>query len=428
LLLLLSAAAPATLQAEEPGRLPGAKARPLWTAKHSGTPTLSSRRSTPAAPIATSTSDSGNRLQWRPRYPHRVTANLNQVQSEARQVANEEEITGLNAPVLPSTRQAAPLSRVDPFKDPFGDKRVAQRPEPGDGGFRPLPTPGVDSAAPNPADDAPLPPARGSLDEQMRALGSENGADTEAAEAGDTPKPKCDNIFNERNCCDESDKCSTVRATLLGAPITQISLNITPRFKPDAENVEEGDRLRDAQLAKTEARQWSNRHGSPLGSGRLVDFVNGRAVIETSGGRRLFEYRDLSETDRCFVDAWWDLPHECDFGDAVYGGRNWMASTFTWKASALCHKPLYFEEIQLERYGHTAGPWVQPFISGAHFFVNVATLPYHAGINPPRECQYALGYYRPGSCAPWLLNPIPLSLRGAAVQAAAVTGVAILIP
>ena len=100
----------------------------------------------------------------------------------------------------------------------------------------------------------------------------------------------------------------------------------------------------------------------------------------------------------------------------------------TWKASALCHKPLYFEQIQLERYGHTSGPWSQPFLSGGHFILNIAALPYKMGINPMNECQYALGYYRPGSCAPWLLSPIPLSLRGAAAEAGAIFGGGALFP
>jgi hypothetical protein len=44
------------------------------------------------------------------------------------------------------------------------------------------------------------------------------------------------------------------------------------------------------------------------------------------------------------------------------------------------------------------------------------------GINPLNECQYALGYYRPGSCAPWLLPPIPISVRGALAEAGTVVG------
>ena len=44
------------------------------------------------------------------------------------------------------------------------------------------------------------------------------------------------------------------------------------------------------------------------------------------------------------------------------------------------------------------------------------------------ECQYALGYYRPGSCAPWLLAPIPLSLRGGLTEAAFIFGGGALLP
>ncbi len=123
-----------------------------------------------------------------------------------------------------------------------------------------------------------------------------------------------------------------------------------------------------------------------------------------------------------------DLPYECTLNGNGYPYRHWVPITFMWKASALCHKPLYFEQRQLERYGHSAGPFAQPFVSGAHFFANLAFLPYQMGIHPPNECQYALGYYRPGSCAPWLIDPIPFSLRGAAMQAAAVAGAAYLLP
>ena len=89
---------------------------------------------------------------------------------------------------------------------------------------------------------------------------------------------------------------------------------------------------------------------------------------------------------------------------------------------------LYFEQIQLERYGHTAGPWSQPFLSGGHFILNIATLPYKMGMHPMNECQYSLGYYRPGSCAPWLISPVPLSLQGAASQAGAIFGGGALFP
>ncbi len=63
-----------------------------------------------------------------------------------------------------------------------------------------------------------------------------------------------------------------------------------------------------------------------------------------------------------------------------------------------------------------------------HFFANIAVLPYKMGVHGPHECQYALGYYRPGNCAPWIKPPVPISARGAIAQAATMTGLFWLIP
>ena len=114
-------------------------------------------------------------------------------------------------------------------------------------------------------------------------------------------------------------------------------------------------------------------------------------------------------------------PCECELS-GVFVDRNWETKLFSWKASALCHKPLYFEEVALERYGHSLNPLIQPIFSGVHFFATIPILPYLMGVYPPNECQYVLGYYRPGDCAPWLVPPFPFSLRGAVVEATAVVG------
>lgn len=115
------------------------------------------------------------------------------------------------------------------------------------------------------------------------------------------------------------------------------------------------------------------------------------------------------------------FPQECALSEAPFEPRNFAPVTYTWKASALCHKPLYFQQPKLERYGHTFG-LLTPIISVGHFFVMVPCLPYNMGLEPPWECVYPLGWYRPGSCAPYTLGPLPLSLRGAASQAVATTG------
>ena len=114
-----------------------------------------------------------------------------------------------------------------------------------------------------------------------------------------------------------------------------------------------------------------------------------------------------------------ELPKECYFDESTLtpGNRPWPVTTFTWKASGMCHKPLYFEQAALERYGHSTGPFSQPLVNGAHFFGSALLLPYQMGISPPWECEYALGYYRPNSCAPYIIPPFPISPRGAAYQA-----------
>jgi hypothetical protein len=126
-----------------------------------------------------------------------------------------------------------------------------------------------------------------------------------------------------------------------------------------------------------------------------------------------------------------ELPYECTFGNerlAINSGRQWAQTCYTWKASGLCHKPLYFEQSHMERYGHSWGPLLDPVVSGAHFFASVPMLPYKMGLEPPCECVYPLGHYRPGNCAPHYIEPFPWSIRAAAFEATAVTGLIFAVP
>ena len=152
---------------------------------------------------------------------------------------------------------------------------------------------------------------------------------------------------------------------------------------------------------------------TPLAEGTLHDLQNGRIIIvEDSGQKRDIPLNDLSEDDLCFISGWWRLPAECAIAghrSIDINSRGWNPSTMNWTASALCHKPLYFEQVQHERYGHSAGPIRQPFIDGVHFFGSAILLPYQMALDPPWECEYALGYYRPGSCAPYHIPPFPFS-------------------
>ena len=123
------------------------------------------------------------------------------------------------------------------------------------------------------------------------------------------------------------------------------------------------------------------------------------------------------------------LPEECTIDGNVFYGRHFSQTCFMWKASAVSTKAAYFEDTQLERYGHTkVCPVFQPVLSGAKFFATVPILPYKTGVIPPKECVYTLGHQRAGNCAPYMAEPFPISPRGALFQAGAVTGAVLAIP
>lgn len=151
-------------------------------------------------------------------------------------------------------------------------------------------------------------------------------------------------------------------------------------------------------------------------------------VLDDNGCPPKGQLKLISELTTDITPVSGEFPAECVFKEKTFEPRAWSPTTFTWKASGLCHKPLYFEEVQLERYGHSWGPYLQPVISHGHFFVTLPVLPYCMGVHPPNECLYTLGYYRPGSCAPYILDPVPISARGGLWEAAAWTGAAYLVP
>ncbi|MDR3234273.1 MAG: hypothetical protein LBT46_11535 [Planctomycetaceae bacterium] len=123
-----------------------------------------------------------------------------------------------------------------------------------------------------------------------------------------------------------------------------------------------------------------------------------------------------------------ELPEECPQHYNAYSGRHFDRTCYQWKASNLCTKAAYFEDVQLDRYGHSSCPAMEPIISGAKFFATVPLLPYYAGVMPPNECVYTLGHYRVGNCSPYMIQPFPISFRGALFEAGAVGGAIAILP
>ena len=239
------------------------------------------------------------------------------------------------------------------------------------------------------------------------------------------PKSKyadCKRIYNHRNCCEVEGECKKAQKMVSSYPISRISLNITPSIRPSAKDAAEEIEWRTKTLDKVKTRAFKDKEGNLLAEGRMVNMRYENVWVEQMDGEIVkIPLNKLGTDETCYVTGWWGIPTGCELAPSTAPPRNPHPITMTWTASAVCNKPLYFEEPSLERYGHTSGPFTQPILSGAHFVLNIASLPYQMGINPPQECRYPLGHYRPGDCAPWLVRPIPLSLRGAASQAAAVT-------
>ena len=223
--------------------------------------------------------------------------------------------------------------------------------------------------------------------------------------------------------------CEDFRKRIASQTIDQVSLDISPPYRPDEMDEKRYQSLKEEFDEKQAIRTWYDRNGNAIVTGRLNDLAYEKAVIETNDGSQdALPINQLSEGDIAYIADNWGLPKECLIEQVTYTPRQWTPSTMTWKASNLCHHPLYFEDVNLERYGHTRGPILEPVVQSAHFFANIAVLPYKMGVHCPSECQYALGYYRPGNCSPWINPPVPISARGAIAQAATMTGMFWLIP
>lgn len=95
-----------------------------------------------------------------------------------------------------------------------------------------------------------------------------------------------------------------------------------------------------------------------------------------------------------------DRSAELDYGSGFWKDQFDQPCVFRWVAPDIYYAQLYFEDVALERYGQTAGPYKQFFRSGIHFFRAVATLPNKVCNDTPLTLDYPLGFCRPGSATP----------------------------
>ncbi|RCS42144.1 hypothetical protein DTL42_20145 [Bremerella cremea] len=405
-----------------------------------------------AAPLEKPSAAPQSHLKWRPsaKVQNAEKTEKSVLTSEVKPVAHLQ-LTSADGQVV---QNASTLPPADPFNDPFNDqleKYTAQQAEPPRSRFSPPQQPAAEPPAevqpmatepmlpaptqPAPAEAAPM------LDKPMQSTPSLDPL-TPARPSNPLPPPSygatpqgpmgkgadCEQTYKKRNCCEESQSCIAIREELGRIDIRNISVDISAPFAPDEEDPAMARSQQAQAMQESPIREWHNLAGEVVAEGRMLDISDRRVSIDTGTEIKRIPLKSLASDEKCFVAAYWNLPYECGWTDQPFLGRHWAPLEVNWTASALCHKPLYFEERALERYGHTTGPVSQVVLSGAHFFGSAALLPYQMGIHPPTECRYALGYYRPGDCAPYLIPPVPLSARGAAYQSAAILGAVYWIP
>ena len=87
-----------------------------------------------------------------------------------------------------------------------------------------------------------------------------------------------------------------------------------------------------------------------------------------------------------------DLGGERTF--AAYGSAR--ANNFPWLPSGppvpmygVAYHPIYFEDMNLERCGLSYGCCLQPIVSGLHFYIGFAVLPYKVLVAPPRSYVFS---------------------------------------
>lgn len=92
------------------------------------------------------------------------------------------------------------------------------------------------------------------------------------------------------------------------------------------------------------------------------------------------------------------------------------------------HQPLYFEDTNLERYGTTARPRLQPLGSAAHFLGSAASLPYQMALQRPEQPYQYAHPFEAGRHGYRERTRPPCNRRAALLQASVIVGLVFFLP
>lgn len=96
-------------------------------------------------------------------------------------------------------------------------------------------------------------------------------------------------------------------------------------------------------------------------------------------------------------------------------------------SAAVPYQPLYFEQVNVERYGRYYGP-CHPAASAVRFFATIPALPYAMTVHRPHRTYLWDWPYEAGWAAPAVRERPPFQPTAAAVQSATITGLVFLLP
>jgi hypothetical protein len=158
---------------------------------------------------------------------------------------------------------------------------------------------------------------------------------------------------------------------------------------------------------------------SPPGKDRISRVENDRSLQE----------RIRQESRRIDPKESVPFPEEPLLSRDTYGGRGnlWQQRQLTVEPGYVCHKRLLFEELNAERYGWDLGV-LQPVLSTAYFYKDVALLPYHLATDVCRCHECNSGKCLPGDPTPYLLYPPELSLTGTVAEVGVILALVAIFP
>jgi hypothetical protein len=223
-------------------------------------------------------------------------------------------------------------------------------------------------------------------------------------------------------------------------PEKQIAAEAEPMARPEVATT--APTISDALVHADKSAANSPKTAAESESPRGAAPDKGYAKSDEAGGSRNlidFESRPITSLTANIGQKAGEKPK--DFGkeqlarmqarpaDSVFA-RNWPMVCFQWEAPSLAYRPLYFEEVNLERYGYGMKyvRAAQPLISAGQFFTTVPILPYKLFAESARTPVYTLGHYRPGSDVPFRPVYPPLSISGGVVEAGVAAGLIFVVP